>query len=49
MDQDTAWLFTDARSTIAAKYDAQFEQVVQALVYLDADEKVIRPITGVKE
>ena len=32
-----------------AEYDAQFEQVVKALVYLDGDEKVIRAITGVKE
>ena len=32
-----------------AEFDAQFEQVVEALVYLDGDRKVIRPITGVKD
>jgi hypothetical protein len=31
------------------EYDAQFEQVVKAFVYMDGDEKVIRPVTGIKE
>jgi hypothetical protein len=31
-----------------AEYDAQFEHVVKALVYLDGDEKGVRAITGVK-
>jgi hypothetical protein len=32
-----------------AEYDAQFEQVVKAFVYIDGDEKVVRAITGVKD
>jgi len=32
-----------------AEYDAQFQQVVKALVYLDGDEKKARPITGFKD
>ena len=30
-------------------YDAQFEQVVKAFVYMDGDAKAIRPITGIKD
>jgi hypothetical protein len=31
------------------RYDARFEQVVKALVYIDGDEKVVRPISGIKD
>jgi hypothetical protein len=31
------------------QYDGRFGQVVKALVYIDGDEKVVRPIAGIKE
>ena len=36
-------------SAFDAEYDAQFEHVVKAFVYMDGDKKVIRPISGVKD
>jgi hypothetical protein len=38
-----------AQLAFDAEYDAQFEHVVKAFIYMDGDKKVIRPISGVKD
>jgi hypothetical protein len=31
------------------KYDDRFDEVVKVLIYMDGDEKVIHPITGIED